>query len=156
MVRRMAVHFWPVFDGHFVGYFFHKKLNSSISGVTSSPRMEQFSESASRLKWNIIGYNIWMALQLIAGCCRPCKRHAVLTGEMIEQVARLIGRDKLHGSLRQNFRLDNILKHFKRQVAAEWRRFDDGWHARDKRRSQFFEHSPDRKVERVNLNRHTP
>ncbi len=49
IARRIAVHFWPALTVISRTTSFTNRSNSSSSGVTSGPRIAQFSESASAL-----------------------------------------------------------------------------------------------------------
>ena len=77
----------------------------------------------------------------------------VLAGEVVERVAER-ARDELHGTRRQQLRLDDQAH----QLGGEERRgaggLDQRGHARQERGRELLQRAPHREVERVDLHRH--
>ena len=73
IARRIAVHFWPALTVISVTTPLTKRSNSGSSGVTSRPRIEQLSESASTPsrtpRWSTDG---WLR-RISAVCAEPVK-----------------------------------------------------------------------------------
>ena len=63
---------------------------------------------------------------------------------------------KLKRPLRKNSARNNIAHNALRQKTRELRRLDHGRNARQKVYCDLLEHSPDREVKSVYMNRHTP
>src|SRR6185369_8177892 len=94
--------------------------------------------------------------RMLAQAARRTRRagecYDVLTREVFEQVAST-ATDELQAALREDPGLDNATNDELRQIRRRRRRLDDGRHTRNQRGRELFEHAPDRKVERVDVNR---
>ncbi len=80
------------------------------------------------------------------------ERNHVLTGQVLEEVANTAA-DELDRSLRENPRLDDTVKHSLRQIGGGRGRLDDRGHAGEQRRGQLLQHSPNGKIEGVDVDR---
>ena len=87
MARRIAVHFWPALTVISRATSLTKRSNSGSSGVTSGPRMAQFSESASALNGTERRTRFGVHAQPGRGVGRSGEGDDVLAVEPVEQVA---------------------------------------------------------------------
>ena len=82
----------------------------------------------------------------------PGERDGVLLGQQVEQTPRAAG-DQLQAALGEQTGIDDLLQHGVGQVGRLRRGFHHGRHPGQESRRQLFQHSPDRKVEGVDLQR---
>src|SRR5690554_3149005 len=93
-----------------------------------------------------------MSFQLFSGRCRAGKGNRILRNKMIQQISGFIGSNKLNGAFGQNSGFNDILKNRMSKIRSGWRRFYDTWKSGNNSRSQFFHHSPNWKIKRVDVN----
>ena len=94
------------------------------------------------------------AAQVQRGIGRTGKADHVLRPQPVQHVAQSADH-QLHRTFGQDAAFDDHAETGLGQIAGLRRRFDDGGHPRQQRRRQFFQHPPDREVERVDMHRDT-
>ena len=153
IARRIAVHFWPALTVISVTTPLTNRSNSGSSAVTSGPRIEQFSESASTPSGDAAVQHVGVGAQQAGGVRRAGERHRVLHGR-----ARRAGRRRCRDSScsePSGRRPDSMIRRTTSSVRyAVWLAGFTivGRPARNAGR-ELLEHPPDREVERVDLHR---
>ncbi len=71
---------------------------------------------------------------------------------MIEQIPHCAA-DELHRTVGQNSRIHDPPEYLLREIGGDRCRLDDDRHSGQQRGAEFLQHSPDRKVESVDVDR---
>ena len=154
ITRRMAVHFWPALTVISVTTPLTKRSSSGSSGVTSGPRIEQLSESASTPSRTppCRTEGCWRSVR--AGGGGAGERDRVLRTQLLEQSGGTAAQ-QLQGPLGQDARVDDAAYDRLGQVGGLARGLDDARHPGEERGGELLQEAPDREVERVDLHRDT-
>src|ERR1035438_4968342 len=81
---------------------------------------------------------------------RPGKSDAVMTSQMIEQVADA-SADELHRAFGQYLRLDYPTRNELGQIGGRRCGLNNDRHSGEDRWGQFLEHAPDREIKRIDM-----
>ena len=148
--RRIAVHFWPALTVISVTTALTNRSNSGSSGVTSGPRIEQFSESASTPRrtppWSTAG--CWRRWAPVAA--EPVNATESWAPSSSSRPAGLPHRS-WSDALGEDAGLDDAAYDQLGEVRRLAGRLHDGRQPGQERRRELLEEAPDREVERVDL-----
>ena len=128
------------------------RSNSGSSAVTSGPRIEQFSESASTPSWTPPCSTERVLAQVGAGRGGAGERDRVLRAELVEQAGGAAA-EQLQRALGEDAGLDDPADDELGEVRRLAGRLDDRRQPGEEGRGELLEHAPDREVERVDLHR---
>ena len=151
--RRMAVHFCPVFSVSSRTTSRTNRSNSSLPGVASGPRIEQFSESASALNRTASRTTAGWLRSRLAVAAEPVK-------PMLSCPVRWSNRSPTPPQSSctdpggSSARLDHVPEGQLGHVGGLAGRLDDRRDAGEHGRGQLLQHPPDREVEGVDEHRH--
>ena len=124
-----------------------------MPGATSTPSTEKFSESASELnRTPLLHHRAVRRAAAAAVDADPVKATVSCSVKQVEQTPGPAG-DQLQAALGQQSGSDDLLHHGLGQVGRLRGGFDHGGHAGQEGRAELLQHSPDREVEGVDLQR---
>ncbi len=147
---RMAVHFCPAFTLISRTTSRTKSSNSGAPACTSSPSIEELSESVSAVKRTERSAIAACRRRIAAVAAEPVKETTVLAVQVIEQIADAAA-DELHGACRQHTRIDDAPEDKRGEVRGGRCGFDDRRYACQERRGELLEHAPHRKIKCVDV-----